>query len=160
MPESGGEAGGHAEREVVTTARSTRRALLVGAGAGVCALAGCVSLGESPQFRSFERRVRDRGIRVKRVAEDYRRWILEYYPEGQTGAAFREELETVAAIYAATVPTPDESESHRSLKGILFDEQKSRVGGYEIAAEWARARRAGSLSSDEYVERVAETRTS
>jgi len=135
----------------------SRRALLVGAGVG--ALAGCLSLGESPQFRTFERRVREQGIRVKRVAEDHRRWILEYYPERLAGAAFHEELETVATVYAETVPTPSESGSHRSLKGILFDDRKNRVGVYEIAAEWARARRDGSLSRDEYVGRVRETVT-
>jgi hypothetical protein len=157
MSERGGGSDRQAGRTRRRTAGATRRAVLVGAGVG--ALAGCVSYGESAQFRAFERRVRDRGIRVKRVAEDYRRWILEYYPEGLTGAAFREELETVAAVYAETVPTPDESESHRSLKGILFDDRTNRVGSYEIPAEWARARRAGSLSSEDYVERVRETRT-
>jgi len=154
MPNRADDGSGHDGSADGRVASSSRRALLVGVSAG--ALAGCLSLGESSQFRAFERRVRDQGIQVKRVAEDHRRWILEYYPERLDGAAFREELETVATIYAETVPTSAERESHGSLKGILFDERKDRVGVYEIPAEWARARRDGSLSRDEYVERVRE----
>lgn len=124
---------------------------------GTVALAGCSALGESSSFQTFERRLRERNVDLKRISEDFRRWIVEYFPDRASEHAFESEQATVASVYAATVPTPAENPNHASLKCILFDERRVRTGSYEIRAEWARAYATEELTESAYLERVRST---
>lgn len=133
---------------------ATRRAFL-GALGGV-ALSGCVTPGESDGFRAFEARLRERDVRIKRVAADFRRWVLEYYPRRES---LRAELGVVGGAYAETVPATGEDGNHRHLEGVRLDEGNARIDAYTVRADWARARAAGTLSEDAYLDRIASTLT-
>ncbi|MFB6155977.1 MAG: hypothetical protein ABEJ22_08780, partial [Haloferacaceae archaeon] len=112
---------------------------------------------ESSNFREFERRLRERSVDVKRISEDFRRWIVEYYPDTSTQSAFEAEVATVASVYAGTVPPEGENANHQFLECILFDDRKTRTGSYEIRASWARERAAGTLTESAYLEKIHAT---
>lgn len=120
-------------------------------------VAGCTSVGESDRFRAFEERVRGSGVDVKRLAEDYRRWILEYYPVRESDAAFEAEVFAIAELYAETVPAAGGG-GHERLKCITFDASRTRTGSYEVLAAWARGYAEGSVSRETYLDRVLGTR--
>jgi hypothetical protein len=124
------------------------------AALGTVALAGCSALGGSNDFREFETRLRERSVDVKRISEDFRRWIVEYYPNRESESAFEAEMATIGTVYAETVPPASENPNHGSLKCILFDDQRNRTGSYEIRAEWARAHASGELSESAYLDRI------
>lgn len=103
----------------------------------------------SVEFQAFEEDVRAEGIDVEALAEEDRRWVLEFYISGSLGSEESfEELSTIGEVYAEHVPPAESGGRHQSLDVILLRQDGARLGSFSIRAEWARAYRDGEITRD------------
>ncbi|MBX0303300.1 hypothetical protein [Haloarcula salinisoli] len=126
-----------------------RREYLTGVSvATATVIAGC--LGGSEQFNNFENGLKDNNVDIENVANEERRWVLEYVPRGE-GQERINELGEILRIYSDTVPTQEENEDHRRLDIIPLEADGSRSGSLEVDADSARAFRNDEISEEEYI---------